>query len=193
MIELSVLALLLRIANLGYEPVIVTRVMTAGAGALRAFICDPRNYDGAARVRPSSCEHVVVVRTAFGPRRMVRYTWILSPGRGTTEVDLAVQVESRGVAVRVALLLGGRRWLQRRLEAMLATLAAQTAAGSAPICRSMPSASQTAQVSAILPPAMRSIDSASTAIVAPVGAIPLISPTCVPRPIQRLKTRSPAE
>jgi hypothetical protein len=130
MIELGVLALLLRLANLGYEPVIASRVMAAGAQTLHAFVCDPRNYDGAARLRPSSCARVAVVRVWFGPRRVVRYTWILSPGRGTTEVDLAVQIESRGALVRWALLLGGRRWLRRRTEAMLATLARAAADAS---------------------------------------------------------------
>jgi hypothetical protein len=127
MIELGVLALILRIMNLGYEPVIASRVMAAGIDTLHAFLSDPSNYDGAARVRRSSCARVVVVRVSFGPRRVVRYTWILSPGRGTTEVDLAVQIESRGPAVRLALLLGGRRWLLRRQEAMLTTMSRITA------------------------------------------------------------------
>jgi hypothetical protein len=38
-------------------------------------------------------------------------------------VDLAAQFESRGLAVRLALLLGGRRWLARRLDAMLRQVA----------------------------------------------------------------------
>lgn len=123
MIELAALTLSLRIANFGYEPVIVTHVVPTGLPTLRSFLSDPRNYAGAAQVRPSSSARVVAVRVWFGPRRVVRYTWILSPGRGTTEVDLAAQIESRGILVRVALLLGGRRWLRRRLETMLATLA----------------------------------------------------------------------
>src|SRR5688572_6437003 len=118
MIELSFLALL-RIMNLGYEPVIATRVMEADLDTLRAVVSDPVNYDGEARVRPSSSARVVVVRVRYGPRRVVRYTWILSPDCGTTEVDLAVQVESGGLVYRAALLLGAKRWLQRRLESML--------------------------------------------------------------------------
>lgn len=54
-------------------------------------------------------------------------TWILTPDRGTTEVDLAVQLESRGLATRLGLLLGGRRWIARRLDAILATLATTSA------------------------------------------------------------------
>jgi hypothetical protein len=127
MIELAALALYLRIANLGYEPVIATRAVCAGLDTLRAFLADPSNYAGTARLRPGSCPEIVVVSVRFGPRRAVRYSWILSPGRGSTEVDLAVQVESRGPLVRLALLLGGRRWLRRRVEAMLAALARVTA------------------------------------------------------------------
>jgi hypothetical protein len=127
MIELAALTLFIRIANLGYEPVIATRVVCAGLDTLHTFLADPRNYRGTARVRPSSSREVVAVTASFGPRRVVRYTWILTPGRGTTEVDLAVQIESRGPAVRLVLLLGGRRWLRRRVETMLAALARVTA------------------------------------------------------------------
>jgi hypothetical protein len=126
MIELSFLALL-RLMNLGYEPVIATRVMAADLPTLYAFVSDPANYEAEAAVRPSSSSRVVVVRVRYGPRKVVRYTWILSPRRGTTEVDLAAQVESRGALVRVALLLGATRWLRRRLEATLATVARATA------------------------------------------------------------------
>jgi hypothetical protein len=122
MIELGALALLLRLMNLGCEPVIATRVVAADHVTLRSFLSDPANYDGAASVRPSSSARVVAVRVRSGRRRIVRYTWILSPDRGTTEIDLAAQVESCGIAVRLALLLGGRRWLRRRLDAILATL-----------------------------------------------------------------------
>ncbi|MGI9098535.1 MAG: hypothetical protein ACR2H2_08620 [Solirubrobacteraceae bacterium] len=126
MIELGALALLLRLMTLGYEPVIATRLVAADSETLRAFLSDPANYDGAARVLPGSSARIVAVRVRFGSRRVVRYTWILSPRRGTTEVDLAVQIESRGVVYRVALLLGGRHWLQRRLEATLATVSRVT-------------------------------------------------------------------
>jgi hypothetical protein len=127
MIELGALAFLLRLMNLGFEPVIATRVVAADLAVLRRLLSDPASYDGEACVRPSSSERVVAVRVRFGARRVLRYTWILSPHRGTTEVDLAVQVESRGIAVRLALLLGGRRWLQRRLDALLATLSRDAA------------------------------------------------------------------
>jgi hypothetical protein len=123
MLELSALALAFRLASIGYAPVIATRVVAAGIQTLHAFLADPDNYDGAADVRPSSSTRVVAVRVRLRPRVVLRYTWMLIPGRGTTEVDLAAQVESRGLVVRLALLLGGRRWLRRRVEAMLAALA----------------------------------------------------------------------
>lgn len=127
MIELGALALIFRLMNLGYEPVIATRVMAADLAVLRRLLSDPASYDGEASVRPSSSERLVAVRVRFGPRRVLRYTWILSPHRGTTEVDLAVQIESRGGAVRLGLLLGGRRVLQRRLDALLQTLSRDAA------------------------------------------------------------------
>jgi hypothetical protein len=123
MLQLGALVLAFRLANIGYEPVIATRVVAAGQETLRAFLADPHNYDGAARVRPSTSMRVVAVRVALRPRGAVRYTWMLTPGRGTTEVDLAAQIESRGLVVRLALLLGGRRWLRQRAEAMLTALA----------------------------------------------------------------------
>jgi hypothetical protein len=53
--------------------------------------------------------------------------WILTPGRGTTEVDLAIQPESRSLVTRLVLLLGGRRWIARRLDTALAGLATTSA------------------------------------------------------------------
>jgi hypothetical protein len=130
MIEIGVLALLFRIAGFGYQPVLAWRVVAAGLEQLHALATDPRTYAGTAEVRPSSCQRVVVVRVSAGPRRVLRYTWMFSPGRGTTQVDLAVQVEAHGPAVRLALLLGGRRHLRGDLDTMLATLA-QAAADAA--------------------------------------------------------------
>ena len=128
MIELAALSLLLRIANVGYEPVFATRVVCAGLDALHAFLTDPRNYRcGNVRVRPSSSPEVAVVLVSCGRRKVMRYTWILTPGRGTTEVDLAVQLETRGPLTRLALLLGGRGRLRRQLDAMLASLARSSA------------------------------------------------------------------
>jgi hypothetical protein len=130
MIELSALAFIFRLINLGYEPIIATRVMAADLETLHAFVSDPANYDGEASVRPSSSKRVVVVRVRYGSRRVVRYTWILSPRRGTTEVDLAAQVESHGTVVRAALLLGAKRWLRRQVETTLTSVSRLAAAAA---------------------------------------------------------------
>jgi hypothetical protein len=135
MVELTVLALLNRLMNWGRAPVIATRIVAADASTLRAIVADPasqwRLFEGVssllrpqARVAPTCTERVVPVRVQLGRRDVLWITWILSPGRGTTEVDLAAQIESRGVFARLLLALGGRRWLAHRLEATLGTLAA---------------------------------------------------------------------
>jgi len=76
-----------------------------------------------AHVQPSRSEHLLAVQVGLGRRIVVWATWILTPGRGTTEVDLAAQFESRSLATRLVLLLGGRRWIAHRLDAALAALA----------------------------------------------------------------------
>lgn len=134
MVELAILALLNRLMNWGCAPVIATRVIAADAAALRALVADPggrrRLVAGvSARLRPhagiatSASARLVPVRVQLGHRDVLWITWILTPRRGTTEVDLAAQLESRGLLVRLALVLGGRRWLRHRLEATLSTLA----------------------------------------------------------------------
>jgi hypothetical protein len=127
MIELTALALLLKITSIGYEPIIATRVVCADLDALHDFLADPDSYRGSVTVRPPTRREVVVVHAHAGPRRVVRYTWILTPGRGTTEVDLVAQLETRGAAERLLMLLGGRRALGRRATKMLAELARSTA------------------------------------------------------------------
>lgn len=132
MIELALLALFHRLMNWGLSPLIATRTVAADAADVHRFLSDPahqlllaggRPHDGAARVRPSSSERVVSVELMRGKRTVLWVTWILSAGRGTTEVDLAVQFETRGLATRLALVLGGRRWLARRVDAALGRLA----------------------------------------------------------------------
>lgn len=134
MVELIVLALASRLMNWGCAPVIATRIVAADAPTLRAVIADPasqwRLVAGVcsrlrprAHVVPTSSERVVPVRVQLGRRDVLWITWILSPTRGTTEVDLAAQIESRGIFARLALLLGGRRWLRHQLETTLSTLA----------------------------------------------------------------------
>ena len=81
----------------------------------------------AVQVRASRSARVVTSELQLGSRTVAWATWILVPDPGTTDVDLALQLESRSVVARLALLLGGRRWIAKRLDIALATLA-QTAA-----------------------------------------------------------------
>jgi len=132
MIELAFLALLHRLMNWGLAPVVATRTVAADAAALRRLLSDPaqelrlvgtRRHRAGACVRRSASQRVIGVEILRGRRRLLSLTWILTPGRGTTEVDLIVQFETRGVATRLALALGGRRWMARRVEAALGRLA----------------------------------------------------------------------
>jgi hypothetical protein len=75
------------------------------------------------QVKPSRRGRLVTCEIRVGRRTVAWATWILSPDRGTTEVDLAIQPESRSLVTRLVLLLGGRRWIARRLDTALATLA----------------------------------------------------------------------
>lgn len=131
MIELTFLALLHRLMNWGVTPLIATRTVAADAAALHRFLCDPANQPRllggrprglAARTRAAASGRVITVELVRGDRTLLWLTWILSPGRGTTEVDLAVQFETRGLATRLALVLGGRRWLAHRIDAALGRL-----------------------------------------------------------------------
>jgi hypothetical protein len=74
-------------------------------------------------VKPSRKGRLLTCEARLGRRTVAWVTWILTPDRGTTEVDLAVQLESRSLATRLVLLLGGRRWIARRLEMALTKLA----------------------------------------------------------------------
>lgn len=132
MIELVFLALLNRLMNWGLTPLIATRTVAADAGTLQHFLSDPANQlrllrkvprGLEVRVHPRAKGRVLSVEMLRGRRTALWATWILSAGRGTTEVDLAVQFETRGLATRLALVLGGRRWLARRVDDALVQLA----------------------------------------------------------------------
>jgi hypothetical protein len=132
MIELTLLVLLNRLTNWGLAPLIAARTVAADAAALHRFLSDPANQvrlvgahprGVAARVYPAASGRVIAVELLRGERPVLRATWILSAGRGTTDVDLALQFETRGLVTRMALVLGGRRWLARRVDATLARLA----------------------------------------------------------------------
>lgn len=135
MVELTLLALMNRLMNWGRAPVIVTRTIVADAATLLALVSDPagqwRIFDDVgpllrptAHVQPSRSRRLVSVRVQFHRHDVLWVTWILTPRRGTTEVDLAAQLQSHSVLARVVLLLGGRLWLRRHLEHTLSTLAA---------------------------------------------------------------------
>jgi hypothetical protein len=134
MVELTLLALMNRLMNWGRAPVIATRAIAADAATLLSLISDPasqrRIVDGVspllrprAHVQPSRSKRLVSVRVQFGRRDGLWVTWMLTPRRATTEVNLAAQLESRSVLARLVLLLGGRLWLRHRLEHTLSTLA----------------------------------------------------------------------
>jgi hypothetical protein len=132
MIELVFLALMNRLMNWGLTPLIATRTVAADADALHRLLADPANQlrlVGArpqltvARLRTSARGRYVALELERRGRTVLWVTWMLSAGRGTTEVDLALQFETRGLATRLALAFGGRRWLARRVDACLARLA----------------------------------------------------------------------
>jgi hypothetical protein len=75
------------------------------------------------QVKPSPRGRLLTAEIRLGRSTVAWATWILTPGRGTTEVDLAIQLESRSLVTRLVMLLGGRRPIARRLETALATLA----------------------------------------------------------------------
>src|SRR5918997_4551053 len=131
MIELVFLAMLNRLMDWGVSPLIATRTVAADAGTLHHFLSEPANQLRLLRRAPRGVEvdgqprakgRVVSVEILRARRTVLWATWILSAGRGTTEVDLAVQFETRGLATRLALVLGGRRWLARRVDDALARL-----------------------------------------------------------------------
>jgi hypothetical protein len=131
MIKAPLYTLLHRSMSWGVSPLIATRTVAADAATLHRFLRDPANqlclageaHDVSAHVESRAAGRVVSVELLRGPRTVLWLTWILSAGRGTTEVDLAVQFETRGPATRLALVLGGRRWLTHRAEAALERLA----------------------------------------------------------------------
>ena len=133
MIELAYFALLERVMSFGCRPLFATRAVAADAAAVRALIAAPEHLNrivagtpARAELVPTVSERLVAARVLHGELELLWLTWILSPRRGTTEVDLALQIESRGLVARAVLLCGGRRWLRRRLEDALDALAQRT-------------------------------------------------------------------
>jgi hypothetical protein len=67
--------------------------------------------------------HFLIGSAEIGRYTVMRVCWALVPGRGTTEVELSALATSAGTLARLLLALGGRRWLARRLDAVLGELA----------------------------------------------------------------------
>lgn len=137
MIELTALILLNRLYNWGRTPVTATRVIPADSATLHTLVADPasqwrmvddlhRLLRAHAQIGPTVTKGLVPVRVQLGGRDVLWLTWMLSPSRGTTEVDLSAQIESRGILARLLLVFGGRRWLRHRLEDTLDSLAVLT-------------------------------------------------------------------
>ncbi len=123
-----------RLENWGCAPVIASRVIAADAPALLSLVSDLRGQQRlVAGVSPLLRPHasvgtirtprIVPVRVQLRGRDVLWITWLLSPSRGTTEVDLMAQFERRGPLTRLVALLGGRRWLRRHLDDTLSTIA----------------------------------------------------------------------
>jgi len=134
MFELTVLALLNSLMNWGTAPVMATRTVAADATTVRALLSDPANQAClVAGVNPLLRPHICLTKTSnprflhtrvqLGHHNMLWVTWLLTPGRGTTEVDLAAQTESRAILPRI-LLLAGRGQLRRQLEMALSSIGA---------------------------------------------------------------------
>lgn len=133
MVELVFLAIFGRLLGWGRGPIIVTRRVAADDAVLRGLLSDAATQRrllaprASVAVKRSRTPRVLTAELRFCARTVAWITWILTPGRGTTEVDVAVQLESRRLVTRLVVLLGGRRWIARRLEIALAALAAMSA------------------------------------------------------------------
>ena len=133
MVELMGLALYNSVTNWGLSPVSATRTVAADAPTLKVVVADQINQgrlvDGMrpllranARVEASRNPRFLHAMVRMGGRDVLWLTWILTPGQGTTEVDLIAQLESRSVLARLTMLLGGRRRLRKRLDQTLNVL-----------------------------------------------------------------------
>ena len=136
MFEIALLALMNTVANWGTAPAIATRVVPADAPDLHTLLEDPAfQHRLVAGVSP-----LLRPRVPLSPRSGSPYlhatvwlldhdvlwmTWLLTPDRGTTEIDLAAQLQPDGIAARLVWLATSRR-LRRRLAAVLEDVAAVT-------------------------------------------------------------------
>jgi hypothetical protein len=129
MFEIALLALMNTLANWGTAPVIATRVVPADAPALHALLDDagfqrrlvagisPRLHPEV-RLAPRSGERYLHATVRLLGHDVLWITWLLTPDRGTTELDLAAQLQPDGIGARLVL-LAARRRLLRHLAAVL--------------------------------------------------------------------------
>jgi hypothetical protein len=118
------------------DPANQARLATGGADAADALKSEAARHELPFRLLgsglPASLQakaptpRVLKTEVQLCGRTVAWATWILTAGRGSTDVDLAFQLESRNLAARLVVLLGGR-WIARRLEAALAALASASA------------------------------------------------------------------
>lgn len=115
-------------------PLTARRVIAADADELRRIVADPagqwRIVSGVhavlrprARTGPCPNTRMVPVRVGLWGHDVLWVCWLLVPGRGTTEVGLVAQFESRPLLSRALARVGVRAWITRRLEVTLGVLA----------------------------------------------------------------------
>ena len=175
MLELQFLALLNMLNTWGTAPVIATQTVAADAPMVHALLADPANQRYlAAGMAPLRRAHVTMSPKAgrlyrratvkLCGRDVLRITWLFAPGRGTTEIHLAVQAESDGILVRLAW-LAARRRLRPRVEAALSGLAEAARRAAEAVEPPVPSATTASGT----PPAAARLTStsASTTVISP--------------------------
>jgi hypothetical protein len=133
MLELQCLALLNSLMNWGTAPVFATRAVAADAPTVHVLLSDPAHERALAAGIPATLRPRVRMSPKAGPRfrhasvqlagrDTLWLTWLVVPGRGSTEVELAAQLESDGILARLVL-RASRRRLRRHLELALGALA----------------------------------------------------------------------
>ena len=70
-------------------------------------------------------DHIMHGTAELSGGTVARIAWELSEDAGGTAVRLSAELERAAPLDRLMLALGGRHWMQRRFEAILATLATQ--------------------------------------------------------------------
>ena len=81
------------------------------------------------RVVETAPATLIAGTASVGERTEARVRWTLTPAPRGTRVRLEATVDRVGPAESVLLVVGGRRWLERRFISILQTLARRVAAG----------------------------------------------------------------